>query len=113
LYPSDAIVQFTSGVTYAPPFGINWRLNDIKGTVAKARIEVSKDGGATWQKADLAPDANAILNPTQGEHQQTWTVPNVGKGKTQAKVRVLLLNAAGEIIGKDQNDVFFTILPPQ
>jgi hypothetical protein len=114
VYPSDAIVQFTSGVTYAPPFGINWRLNDVKGNVAKARIEVSKDGGATWQKADLTPDANPILAPAEGqEYQQTWTVPNVGKGKTKAKVRVLLLNAAGTIIGKDQNDVFFTILPAQ
>jgi hypothetical protein len=112
LYPSDAIVQFISGNTYAPPFGINWRLNDVKKTVAKARIEVSKNGGATWEKADISPDANAIISPTENTTlEHSWTVPNVGKGKTQAKVRVLLLDAAGNVIGKDQNDVTFTILP--
>jgi hypothetical protein len=114
VYPSDARVEVMSGLTLTPPFGINWRLNDVKGNVAKARIEVSKDGGATWQKADLSPGANPILAPVEGqEYEQTWTVPNVGKAKTKAKVRVLLLDAAGNIIGKDQNDVFFTILPAQ
>jgi hypothetical protein len=114
LYPSNAIVQFTSGNTYTPPFGINWRLNDVKKAVAKAKIEVSKNGGETWEKADISPDANAILNPTENTTlEHSWTVPNVGKGKTQAKVRVLLLDAAGNVIGKDQNDVTFTILPAQ
>jgi hypothetical protein len=114
VYPSDATVVFNEGVTIAPPFGINWRLNDVKKTVAKARIEVSKDNGATWQKADLSPDANAILNPAEGvEHQQTWTVPNVNKVKTKAKVRITLLDNAGNVITQDQNDEFFTIAPVQ
>jgi hypothetical protein len=116
LYPSDAVVQFTSGNTFAPPFGINWRLNDVKKTVAKARIEVSKDGGATWKKADISPEANPIRPPALTENttfQHSWTVPNVVNGKTQAKVRVLLLDNANNIIAKDQNDVAFTILPAQ
>jgi hypothetical protein len=46
-------------------------------------------------------------------YRHYWTPPDVGKGKTQAKVRVLLIDAAGNVIGKDQNDVFFTILPEQ
>jgi hypothetical protein len=105
-------------VTLAPPFGINWRLNDVKGTVAKARIAVSKDGGATWQKADLSADPNAtgnpILNPAEGQvHQQTWVVPTVTKTRAKAKVRITLLDAAGNVIVQDQNDVFFTILPAQ
>jgi hypothetical protein len=121
LYPSDAIVQFTSGNRYDPPFGINWRLNDVKTEVKKATIQVSKNGGQTWEKADLSPDdlspnPNPIKPPDLKEKttfEHPWTPPDVGKGKTQAKVRVLLLDSAGIVIGKDQNDVSFTILPAQ
>jgi hypothetical protein len=114
VYPSAATVVFNEGVTIAPPYGINWRLNDVKKTVKKAKIEVSKDNGATWTKADLTPDANAILNPAEGvEHQQTWTVPNVNKTKAKAKIRITLLDNAGTVITQDQNDVNFTIAPVQ
>jgi hypothetical protein len=114
VYPSDARVEVTSGLTLPRPFGINWRINDIKATVAKATISVSLDGGTTWKKADLAPDANPILAPAENqEYQQIWTVPTVTKQKAKAKVRVTLYNAAGTAIGSDQNDVFFTILPAQ
>jgi hypothetical protein len=112
LFPSDARVEVMSGLTIEPPFGINWRLNDVKKTVAKARIDVSIDGGATWKKADLAPDVNPILNPAENTtYELTWTVPTVKKNKTKAKIRVLLFDAAGNVIGKDQNDVPFTIFP--
>jgi len=113
-YPSDARVEFNAGNTIAPPYGMNWRLNDVKKTVAKAKIEISKNNGATWQKANLSPDANPVKNPQEGiEHQQTWTVPDVGKAKAKAKVRVTLFDTAGGVITQDQNDVFFTILPAQ
>jgi len=111
LYPSDARVEVMAGLTLAPPYGINWRLNDVKKIIAKARIEISKDGGATWKKAVIA-EGNPILNPVEGqEYQLTWTVPDVGKTKTKAKVRVLLFDKAGNEIGRDQNDVPFTIYP--
>lgn len=114
VYPSDARVEFTSGLTIDPPYGINWRLNDVKATVKKARIEVSKDGGQTWQRADLSPEANPVKFPAEGqEHQHTWTVPDVGKIKSKAKIRVTLLDNAGNVITQDQNDVYFTILPAQ
>jgi hypothetical protein len=114
VYPSDARVEIFGGLTLSPPYGINWRLNDVKTQVAKVRIDVSKDGGATWIKADLGLDANPILSPAEGqEYQQTWTVPTAGKEKKKAKIRVTLYDKAGNIISKDQNDVFFTILPEQ
>jgi hypothetical protein len=113
VYPSDARVEVMSGLTIAPPYGINWRLNDVKKTVAKARIDISITGGSAWKKAVIA-GGNPILNPPEGqEYQLTWTVPEVKKNKTKAKVRVTLIDGAGNVIGKDQNDVFFTILPVQ
>jgi hypothetical protein len=112
VYPSEATVVFNEGLTIAPPYGINWRLNDVKKTVKRAKIEVSKDNGVTWQKADLSPDANAIQNPQEGiEHQQTWTVPNVNKTRSKARIRITLYDNAGNVITQDQNDVFFTIAP--
>ncbi|NJD55076.1 MAG: hypothetical protein FIA94_01580 [Nitrospirae bacterium] len=108
IYPSDATVEVGSGLTLSPPFGINWRLNDMKATVKKARIELSIDGGATWQKVLVHkfPAENTL-------HQETWTVPTVHKGKTTATVRVLLFDGSGNLIGKDQSNTFFTILPAQ
>lgn len=114
LYPSDAVVQFTSGNTYAPPFGINWRLNDVKKKVAKAQIDVSVDGGLTWVKAKILPGTNPIINPTENTtYQHSWKVPILNKGTNQAKVRVLLFDAAGNIIGRDKSDVNFIILKTQ
>jgi hypothetical protein len=114
VYPSAATVVFNEGLTITPPYGINWRLNDVKKTVARAKIEFSKNNGKTWQKADLSPDANAIKSPQEGmEHQQTWTVPDVNKTKTKAKIRITLFDEAGNVIARDQNDEFFTIEPVQ
>jgi hypothetical protein len=115
LYPSDARVEVFSGLTLAPPFGINFRFNDVGDAVAQVRIEVSTSTGrffGRWQNAVIA-EGNPFLNPIAGqEHQLTWTVPAVTTA-TNAKVRITLLNAANRIIGKDESDVVFRILPPQ
>jgi hypothetical protein len=112
LYPSDARVEVFSGLTLTPPFGINFRLNDVKTPVANVRIEVTTNG-TRWQPAVIA-EGNPIPNPVEGQEVQlTWTVPTVTTATTKAKVRITLLSATGRTIGKDESDVLFTILPPQ
>ena len=38
-----------------------------------------------------------------------WTVPTVTAPKTKCKVKVVLKDATGNIIGSDVSDAFFTI----
>jgi hypothetical protein len=117
LYPSDAKVEVFSGLTLAPPYGINFRFNDVATPVAQVRIEISMSGGrfarfAKWQNAVIA-GGNPILNPIANqEYQLTWTVPAVAAA-TNAKVRMLLLDGSGRTIGSDEGDIPLTILPPQ
>ena len=118
LYPSDAKVEIFSGLTLAPPFGINFRFNDVGTPVAQVRIQVSTivrtafGSRVSWQNAVIA-EGNPFLNPVAGQdYQLTWTVPTVTTKQT-SRARILLLDAAGRVIGSDMSDVAFTILPPQ
>jgi hypothetical protein len=115
LYPSDARVEVFSGLTLEPPFGINFRFNDVGDVVAQVRIEISTSTGrffGRWQNAIIA-EGNPFPNPIEGqEYRLTWTVPTVTI-PTNAKIRITLLNAANRVIGKDESDVLVRILPPQ
>jgi hypothetical protein len=115
LYPSDAKVEVFSGLTLTPPFGINFRFNDVGTPVAQVRIEFSTSTGNfffTWKNAVIA-EGNPFPNPVAGqEYQLTWTVPTVTTA-TNAKVRITLLNATGGVIGRDEGDIPLRILPAQ
>jgi hypothetical protein len=110
-YPSEARVEVASGLTLAPPFGINFRFNETVKPVASVQIQYSLKGKGGWKDATIA-EGNPFPNPVKGqEYQLTWTVPEVAQTTTNAKIRVRLLNDAGGVLATDESNTSITIYP--
>jgi len=90
----------TSGETRT----ITWKTNATKKPVAKVILFYTVNGGATWKK--IAPP---IIGSNPGSYDTT--VPTVGAPKPNSKVRVMLKDTDGNILGIDASDDFFRIQP--
>jgi Tol biopolymer transport system component len=82
---------------------ITWTTNETKNAVEKVVLKYTKNGGRTWKKI------TAIEGDNPGTH--SWTVPDVPETKSKCKVKVVLKDAAGNTVGKDTSDGYFTIQP--
>lgn len=113
MYPSEARVEVTSGLTLAPPYGINFRFNETKKPVAEAQFQYKLKGGSNWKSATIA-EGNPFLNPVKGqEHQLTWTVPTVDSIISGARIRVRLIGEGGGVVATDESDLPIVIIPAQ
>ena len=70
--------------------------------VAKFRLRYTNDGGTTWK---------AIVTRLGNPGRYDWKVPAVLNTKKRCKIKVVLLNSLGSIIGSDMSDSRFTITP--
>lgn len=84
------------------PYAIQWVTRSTKGTVKKVKLSYTKDGGTTW-----IPIITLTGNPESYE----WTIPPVTAEKAKCKVRVVLKDSAGNTLGSDVGDDFFTLSP--
>jgi hypothetical protein len=101
------VVRITSpngGALASGKHSVIWTTNQTKKEVAKVKLYYTKDGGITW---------NLIIPTVKGFNPGSydWIVPTVEKPKTQCKVKVELIDALGNILGKDKSDGYFTIQP--
>jgi hypothetical protein len=87
-----------SGVGYR----ITWKTNTLKAPVARTALSYTEDGGNTW-----AP----IITLTGNPGKCRW-IPVVSAKQTQCKVRVVLKDADGHLLGSDASDAIFAINPP-
>jgi C1A family cysteine protease len=92
--------SLTSGDSYE----IKWSTNATKNPVSKVILQYTLDGGLTWKQITTFTGGN---NP--GIY--TWTIPTVVSTKTKCKVKVVLKDSAGNVVGSDLSDGFFTINP--
>jgi hypothetical protein len=92
--------SLTSGDSYE----IKWSTNTTKNPVSKVILQYTLDGGLTWKQITTFTGGN---NP--GIY--TWTIPTVVSTKTKCKVKVVLKDSAGNVVGSDLSDGFFTINP--
>ncbi len=90
--------SYSSGATET----IQWSTKSTKKAVAKVKLSYTTDGGSTWKTI-----VTLMGNP--GSH--SWTIPTVSSSKANCKVRVALLDSAGNSLGKDDSDLKFTINP--
>uniref|UniRef100_A0A7V5XHW2 M23ase beta-sheet core domain-containing protein n=1 Tax=Thermodesulfobacterium geofontis TaxID=1295609 RepID=A0A7V5XHW2_9BACT len=91
--------RLKSGSTYT----ITWRTNQTIRPVAKVSLSYTTDGGATWRGIKTFTGTNP------GSFR--WKVPAVDSPKTQCKVKVVLRDSSGAVVGSDLSDSFFTISP--
>jgi hypothetical protein len=118
LYPSEAVVEVTSGLTLAPPYGINFRFNQTTSPVTEVKIDIAlksnkKGKGKGWKAATIG-EGNPFLipNPVLGqEYQVTWTVPEVTETFEGVKFRVRLYSG-GSKVAEDESDLPMRISPP-
>jgi hypothetical protein len=84
---------------------ITWTTNTTKAPIDRVQLFYTINGGKTWIP---------IHTYYSGENPEThpWTVPDVGiAAKTKCKVKVVLRDAANNLIGSDMSDTIFTIQP--
>lgn len=82
---------------------IRWVTYSTKRSVVKAKIYYTKDNGLTWKLIKAVSGNPGSYN---------WLVPSLTNAKNNCKVKVILLDQDGYIIGNDVSDVCFIISPP-
>jgi hypothetical protein len=79
---------------------VRWVSHETIRPVVKTVLKYTTSGGATWTK---------IKSFTGNPESYNWIVPNVSS--TKCKVKVILNDASGIIVGSDVSDKVFTIQP--
>jgi hypothetical protein len=70
---------------------------------ASVELSYSLNNGFTWHAlSDNLPGNTLYFD---------WTTPNVSEPKTKCKVKIVLRDSGGKIVGSDVSDGNFTILP--
>lgn len=82
---------------------IRWVTYSTKRSVVKAKIYYTKDNGLTWKLIKAVSGNPGSYN---------WLVPPLTNAKNNCKVKVILLDQDGYIIGSDVSDACFIISPP-
>jgi len=81
---------------------ITWQTNETNKPVVTVKLFYTKDGGITWK---------LIGTKSLDDGTYPWTMPYSTRPKTKCKVKVVLKDASGKIVGSDVSDRYFTIQP--
>jgi hypothetical protein len=83
---------------------ITWQTNGTIRPVANTELYYTNDSGSTWK---------LITTLEANPESYTWKIPSVKWEKTKCKVKLVLKDATGKIIGRDSSNKYFTIQPSQ
>jgi FtsP/CotA-like multicopper oxidase with cupredoxin domain len=83
-------------------FTITWATNQTRNPVSRVTLSYTLNGGLTWTTIGTVPG-----NP--GSY--LWTVPAVSTTRTGCMIRIVLRDSAGNTVGSDMSDTYFTIRP--
>jgi VCBS repeat-containing protein len=81
---------------------VRWKSYGTASAIATTVVKYTLDGGVTWKTA-----AGGVGS---GQGSYDWAVPAVAKRTTKGRVKVLLYDATGKLIGSDQSQGFFSVL---
>jgi uncharacterized delta-60 repeat protein len=98
-YPNGG-ETFTSG----NQLFITWTTNPNVPPVDHVVLSYTLNNGLTWERIDATADPS-------DDGSFFWTVPGVIKVKPNCKVKIVLKDAAGKILGSDSSDKIFRINP--
>jgi hypothetical protein len=83
-------------------YTITWVSSLAMEPVHEIRLYISRNGNTGWKKIDTVSGNPGIY---------LWTVPQPKKLSTKCKVKVVLMNDKGRIVGKTVSQGYFTIEP--
>ena len=81
---------------------VEWKTYQTMNPVDKVELFYSVDNGTTWKTIGTMTGGNPGTYP--------WTIPAVKKTKAACKVKVVLKDADGLVVGSDTSDGTFTIV---
>lgn len=82
---------------------ISWTTNKTRDEVTKVKLHYTTDGGVTWNKITTLEG-----NPKSYD----WDVPCTwNKTKSNCKVKTVLADSSGKVLGQDTSDNYFTLVP--
>jgi hypothetical protein len=82
---------------------ITWNTNVTNTPVAEVILKYTINGGTTWKTV------TKITGSNPGTYD--WNIPVVSRETTKCKVKIILQNANGKVVGTDMSDAYFTISP--
>ena len=83
-------------VTKGSVYNVTWTTNGTKGVPASSVVSYSFDGGVTWKTALGSGTASSF----------SWNVPTPSKAKNNTKLKVVLKDAGGAVVGKATSKAF-------
>jgi hypothetical protein len=81
---------------------ITWTTNQTKNPVHQVKLFYTLNAGVTWKRIVTLSGNAGTLN---------WRVPAVTTERTKCKLKVVLYDEDGNVVGSDVSDTFFTIQP--
>ena len=90
-------------LTSSTSWPITWTTNETKTPVANVILQYTINNGMTWKTI------TRITGGNPGTYD--WNIPVVSREKTKCKVKIILQNANGKVVGTDMSDDYFTISP--
>lgn len=82
---------------------ITWNTNVTNTPVAKVILKYTTNSGTTWKTV------TKITGSNPGTYD--WNIPVFSREKTKCKVKIILQDANGKVVGTDMSDDYFTISP--
>ena len=88
-------------------YDITWTTRETKNAVKSVKLYYTMNAGITWTLIETLPGEDP------GDHTHRWEpLPAVTIDKTKCKIKVVLKDAAENILASDVSDGFFTIPKP-
>ncbi len=88
---------------------VRWKINETLNPVEKIILYSTVDGGTTWKKIRTLESG---LYPPGPYEELVELSPGLQITKTKCKIKVVLKDQAGNTVGTDKSDAFFTIVVP-
>jgi hypothetical protein len=89
-------------LTSGTPYSITWTTYGTAAAVANVYVQYSMDGGTSWKSAGKTTGNPGAIS---------WTPPAVTQTQSLCKMRVILKDVDGNILGSDISNDVFTINP--
>ena len=90
------------GLKWGDTYPVVWTTSELRAAAASAKLFYSVDGGMTWKQ---------IVSLSGNPGTYDWTIPYVSDKKDQCKIKIILTDENGLVVGQYVTDRFTIGLP--